>query len=65
MNSNGVHLHLDDYPATLDHPAPLDWLAAFAGDRGDVSFDQLGYEVTKHGARVDWNTLKAAPLPAN
>ena len=65
MNSNGVHLHLDDYPATLDHPTPLDLLAAIAGDRGDLTFDQLGYEVTEHGARVNSNTLKAAPLPAN
>ena len=46
-------------------PATLDLLAAIAGDRGDLSFDQLGYEVTEHGARVNWNTLKAAPLPAN
>jgi len=59
MTSNGVHLHLDDYPATLD------LLAAIAGDRGDLSFDQLGYEVTEHGARVNWNTLTTAPLPAN
>ena len=65
MTSDGVHLHLDDYPATLDHPAPPDRLAAIAGGRGDLSFDQLGYEVTEHGAHVDWNTLKAAPLPAN
>jgi len=65
MTSNGVHLHLDDYPATLDHSATLDRLAAIAGDRGDLSFDQLCYEVTEYGARVDWDTLTTAPLPAN
>jgi hypothetical protein len=56
---NSVVLHLDDYPATLG------LLAAVAGGRHDLTFDQLGYESTEHGARVDWTILAAAPLSAN
>ena len=54
-----VLLHLDDYPATLE------LLAAVAGDRYDLGFDQLGYEATEHGARVDWSVLAASPLTSN
>ena len=31
----------------------------------DLSFEQLGYEVTEHGARIDWDTLASSPLTAN
>ena len=52
-------LHLDDYPATLE------LLAAVAGGRHNLSFGELGYEATEHGARVDWTILVTAPLTAS
>ena len=45
-NRTSMVLHLDDYPATLE------LLAAVAGGRHNLSFGELGYEASEHGARV-------------
>lgn len=56
MTPDGVHLHLDDHPATLE------LLAALFSRRGDRDTARLGYEATEHGAWVDWATLAESGL---
>lgn len=45
----GQHLHLDEYPQTLE------LVRALVGHRDDR--DELGYSPTEHGAHVDWDRL--------
>jgi hypothetical protein len=54
MEGQGRHLHLDDYPKTLE------LLGALVGQRGDR--DRLGYTPTEHGAWVDWEALTTGVL---
>lgn len=54
MEGQGQHLHLDDYPRTLE------LLGALVGQRGDR--DRLGYTATEHGAWVDWDSLTTSVL---
>ncbi len=51
-----IHLHRDDYPATLA------LLAALVGGRAHHDWTTIGYETTEHGACVDWEQLGASWL---
>ncbi len=53
--ADGVHLHLDDYPATLELLSSL-----LADKHADVA--AIGYAATEHGATVDWDRLEQSWL---
>jgi len=46
-----IHLHLDDYPDTLQ------LLAELVNGRSAEEWRCVGYESTEHGAWVDWDAL--------
>lgn len=50
----GVHLHLDDYPATLAFLTLL-FERKVVNDPGGLA--DIGYQPTEHGAWVDWDRL--------
>lgn len=53
---DGVHLHLDDYPATIE------LLRALLGGRDPDRVAEIGYQPSEHGAWVDWDALATSWL---
>lgn len=51
-----IHLHLADYPATLD------LLTALINGRAHSDWTAIGYEATEHGAWIDWEQLATSWL---